>query len=95
MGPDFLSFYKVNLENFCAYHIEDFLKYSKHPLLLFLALSKVDLLPKNERFLGHPVLNMIKVLINYLVKRNYYNEIFLQTDGHSPLYILIMLLGHS
>ena len=36
------------MENFCAYHIENFLNLSKHPLLLFLALSKVDLLPKNQ-----------------------------------------------
>ena len=34
------------------------MKFSKHPLLLFLALFKVEVLPKKtkkERFLGHPV----------------------------------------
>ena len=36
------------MENFCAYHIESFLKFSKHPLLFFLPLSKVELLPKNK-----------------------------------------------
>ena len=40
------------MKNFGVYLIENFLNFSKHPLLLFQALSKVELLPKTtkERF---------------------------------------------
>ena len=41
-GNSLCDSYKI----FCAYHIENFLKFSKHPQLLILALSKVELWPK-------------------------------------------------
>ena len=36
------------MKNFGVYLIENFLNFSKNPLLLFLALSKEELLPKNQ-----------------------------------------------